>query len=165
MGDTSKPLMLVAVDDSNHSFFALEWALDNFFVSVGSNHLFRLMVIHARPTPTTFFGFGGPGTTSTDVISLMDVDSKKAAQKIIEKVKDTCSKKSVHNVPAESVEGDPRDVITEAVDKHHADVLVLGSHGYGAVKRAVLGSVSDYCAHHCSCSIMIVKKPKTQVLN
>lgn len=34
--------MVVAVDNSNHSFFALEWALDNFFVSIGSNILFML---------------------------------------------------------------------------------------------------------------------------
>jgi nucleotide-binding universal stress UspA family protein len=26
--------------------------------------------------------------------------------------------------------------------------------------RAVLGSVSDYCAHHAHCTVMIVKKPK-----
>ncbi|XP_044484068.1 universal stress protein PHOS34-like [Mangifera indica] len=161
MGDTAKPLMMVAVDNSNHSFYALEWALDNFFAKVGSNHLFRLIVIHARPSPNALFGFGGPGTTSTDVISLMDADAKKAAQKVIERVKDACGRRSVSNVPVQSMEGDPRDVITEAVDKHHADILVLGSHGYGAVKRAVLGSVSDYCAHHCSCSIMIVKKPKS----
>jgi nucleotide-binding universal stress UspA family protein len=26
--------------------------------------------------------------------------------------------------------------------------------------RAFLGSVSDYCAHHAHCSVMIVKQPK-----
>lgn len=76
------------------------------------------------------------------------------------------------------------------MDKHNASVLVVGSHGYGAIKRyilgfsfsslsmplvfngllstnihfvrgrAVLGSVSDYCAHHAHCSVMIVKKPR-----
>ena len=28
--------------------------------------------------------------------------------------------------------------------------------------RAVLGSVSDYCAHHAHCTVMIVKRPKTK---
>ncbi|KDO50050.1 hypothetical protein CISIN_1g0331891mg, partial [Citrus sinensis] len=27
---------------------------------------------------------------------------------------------------------------------------------------AVLGSVSDYCAHHAHCTVMIVKRPKTK---
>lgn len=35
----------------------------------------------------------------------------------------------------EAVEGDPRNVLCEAVDKHNASVLVVGSHGYGAIKR------------------------------
>lgn len=35
----------------------------------------------------------------------------------------------------EVVDGDPRNVLCEAVDKHHASILVVGSHGYGAIKR------------------------------
>ena len=35
----------------------------------------------------------------------------------------------------EVVEGDPRNVLCEAVEKHHASILVVGSHGYGAIKR------------------------------
>lgn len=35
----------------------------------------------------------------------------------------------------EAVEGDPRNVLCDAVDKHNASVLVVGSHGYGAIKR------------------------------
>lgn len=31
--------------------------------------------------------------------------------------------------------GDPRDVICEMVQKLGADVLVMGSHGYGLIKR------------------------------
>lgn len=35
----------------------------------------------------------------------------------------------------EAVEGDARNVLCEAVEKHHASILVVGSHGYGAIKR------------------------------
>lgn len=31
--------------------------------------------------------------------------------------------------------GDPRDVICETVENLRADMLVLGSHGYGVIKR------------------------------
>lgn len=41
----------------------------------------------------------------------------------------------VDNVLYEAIEGDPRNVLCEAVEKHHASVLVVGSHGYGAIKR------------------------------
>ncbi len=73
-----------------------------------------------------------------------------------------CASKSVTDVVAEVVEGYARNVLCEAVERHHASILVVGSHGYGAIKRAVLGSVSDYCTHHAHCTVMIVKKPKTK---
>ena len=41
----------------------------------------------------------------------------------------------VHDVKVEVVEGDARNVLCEAVEKHHASILVVGSHGYGAIKR------------------------------
>ena len=31
--------------------------------------------------------------------------------------------------------GDPRNVLCDAVEKHHASMLVVGSHSYGALKR------------------------------
>ena len=34
--------------------------------------------------------------------------------------------------------GDPRDVICEVAEKINADVLVMGSHGYGLIKRWVV---------------------------
>lgn len=41
----------------------------------------------------------------------------------------------ITDVVVEAVEGDPRNVLCEAVEKYHASVLVVGSHGYGALKR------------------------------
>jgi nucleotide-binding universal stress UspA family protein len=35
----------------------------------------------------------------------------------------------------EVIEGEPRYVLCNAVEKHDADLLVVGSHGYGAIKR------------------------------
>lgn len=43
----------------------------------------------------------------------------------------------VNEVILEVVEGDPRNVLCEAAEKHHASMLVVGNHGYGAIKRYV----------------------------
>lgn len=35
----------------------------------------------------------------------------------------------------EVMEGDARNVLCEAIERHNAEMLVVGSHGYGAIKR------------------------------
>ena len=40
----------------------------------------------------------------------------------------------IDDVSTEVSQGDPRNVLCEAIDKHHASILVMGSHGYGAIK-------------------------------
>lgn len=39
------------------------------------------------------------------------------------------------------------------------DVLVLGSRGWGAVKRVVLGSTADRVVHHAACPVILVPGP------
>ncbi|GJM96624.1 hypothetical protein PR202_ga22404 [Eleusine coracana subsp. coracana] len=58
------------------------------------------------------------------------------------------------------VEGDAKEAICEAVERMHAGLLVLGSRGLGKIKRAFLGSVSDYLTHHATCPVLVVKPPK-----
>ncbi|KAI3469380.1 hypothetical protein Pfo_026043 [Paulownia fortunei] len=151
-----KQVMLIALDDNEHSFYALDWVLTHFFTPA-SDAKFQLIVIHAKVSSTSVIGLAGPG--STDVLPLVEADLKFKAERVIARAKEACNSKSV-TAEFLVIEGDARNVACEAVEKYHASILVVGSHGYGAFKRAVLGSVSDYCSHHAHCSVMIVKKPK-----
>ncbi|CAI0440437.1 unnamed protein product [Linum tenue] len=155
-----KQVMVVGIDDSEHSVYALQWTLDHFFTPLPADaSLFNLVLVHAKPTPTSVVGLAGPG--AAEVLPYVDSDLKKIAARVVDKAKQICNDhKSVKEAVFEVVEGDARNVLCEAVEKHGASVLVVGSHGYGAIKRAVLGSVSDYCAHHAHCTVMIIKKPK-----
>jgi nucleotide-binding universal stress UspA family protein len=40
---------------------------------------------------------------------------------------------------------------------HGADLLVVGSRGHGGLAGALLGSVSQYCAHHAPCPVLIMR--------
>ncbi|MCD9641254.1 hypothetical protein HAX54_027344 [Datura stramonium] len=158
MGE-EKSVMVVGIEDNQHSFYALEWTLDHFFTNYNStNSPFKLVIVHAKPTPPSIIGLAGPG--SVEILPAIEADLKKIATRVIEKAMETCNAKSVNDVVVEVVEGDARHVLCETVEKLHASILVVGCHGYGVIKRTVLGSVSDYCAHHAHCSVMIVKKPK-----
>lgn len=53
--------------------------------------------------------------------------------------------------------GSPKSTILEESEKLGVDLIILGSHGYGAVKRFMLGSVSQAVALHAMCSVQIVR--------
>lgn len=56
------------------------------------------------------------------------------------------------------IEGSPKSVILDEAEKFNSDLIVVGSHGAGAVKRFLLGSVSHAVSLHAKCSVEIVRK-------
>ncbi|XP_028756637.1 universal stress protein PHOS34-like [Neltuma alba] len=147
------------MDENEHSSYALEWTLDTFFTPFhsSSSSPFSLVILYARPFAPLPVSVAGP-----DVLPTLEVQMKMVSDQIAEKAKQICADKLVEDVEVEVAEGDARNVLCDAVDRHRASILVVGSHGYGKLKRAFLGSVSDYCAHHANCSVMIVKRPKSK---
>ncbi|KAJ1417175.1 UspA [Sesbania bispinosa] len=91
----------------------------------------------------------------------MEKYSREVADCVLKKAKTLCKNLQQVKVETRVENGDPREVICQMSEKLAADVLVMGSHGYGPVKRAFLGSVSNYCAQNVKCPVLIVKKPKS----
>jgi len=48
-----------------------------------------------------------------------------------------------------------------AIFGDQVDILVVGSRGYGPVKRLVLGSTSDYLERHARCSLLVLSRVAT----
>lgn len=150
--------ILVAIDESEHSMHALGWALDTLIVCK-EQEADKIILLHAKQPPTSRAALGGPGyLLSAELIVSIDKAQDREIAEFMNKALQLCQGKQM-TAETMVVSGDPRDVICETVEKVRADFLVIGSHGYGAIKRAVLGSVSDYCAHHAKCPVVIVKKP------
>ena len=55
--------------------------------------------------------------------------------------------------------GDPAGVICEIAAAENFDLVVVGSHGSGVLKRALVGSVSHYVLHHAPCPVLVVRHP------
>lgn len=56
-------------------------------------------------------------------------------------------------------EGWPKEAILDEAEQWGADLIVVGSHGRGMLRRALLGSVSQAVATNASCSVEIVRRP------
>jgi nucleotide-binding universal stress UspA family protein len=54
--------------------------------------------------------------------------------------------------------GDPGGVIVAVAREIDADVIVLGSHGRGVLKRVFLGSASEHVLHHAPCPVLVIRQ-------
>jgi nucleotide-binding universal stress UspA family protein len=54
--------------------------------------------------------------------------------------------------------GDAGPMIVWVAEQIDADVVVVGSHGRGALKRLMSGSVSEHVVHHSPCPVLVVRK-------
>ena len=61
------------------------------------------------------------------------------------------------SVTATTIEGIPEDEIVEEAQRWGADLIVLGSHGYGRMRRVVLGSVAGAVVAKAPCSVQVVR--------
>ncbi|KAI4301708.1 hypothetical protein L6164_034959 [Bauhinia variegata] len=157
-GAENERRILVAVDEGEESMYALSWCLKNL---VSQNHKDTLILLYAKPARAVNTGLDGTGYLfSSDVTATMERYSQEVADCVVEKAKKLCKNLPEVKVETRVENGDPRDVISEMAEKLAADVLVMGSHGYGLIKRAFLGSVSNHCAQNVKCPVLIVKKPK-----
>lgn len=58
--------------------------------------------------------------------------------------------------------GNPAPMIVEEARKWKADLIVVGSHGFGFWNRLLLGSVSNSVLHHAPCSVLVVRAPELE---
>lgn len=75
----------------------------------------------------------------------------KATTKLMEKF----GSEKLHII-GEILEGSPKKLIVKESASWNADLIIVGSHGRGAIEKALLGSVSSYVSSHAKCSVEVV---------
>ncbi|KAH9306977.1 hypothetical protein KI387_011381, partial [Taxus chinensis] len=74
-------------------------------------------------------------------------------KRILKTARGICEEKNVRVEMSRVVEGEAKYAICETADKMGVDLLIVGSRGYGALMRTIIGSVSDYCSHNAKCPV------------
>ena len=90
------------------------------------------------------------------------LDLEKAEVARATKLAAEVAKKIMHKAPGLKVSttvpsGSPKNLIVEEAENWKADLIMLGSHGYGPAHRLVLGSVSQAVVTHAHCSVEVVR--------
>jgi nucleotide-binding universal stress UspA family protein len=89
----------------------------------------------------------------------MDVALRKQAQNIVDGAIATLKPKLARTISLDGqiLPGSPRTVILDEAESWGADLIVVGSHGYRAWERFLLGSVSQSVVSHAKCSVEVVR--------
>jgi nucleotide-binding universal stress UspA family protein len=136
------PMIVVGVDGSDPSRRALRWAADQAKL-VGA----ELEAVTTWEYPPTL-GWAPPYPSDFDP----NEDARKALRDTVDAVLGPDPGVVVHLTVTE---GHPAFVLTKAAQA--ADLLVVGSRGHGAFAGMLLGSVSEYCAAHAPCPVVVVR--------
>ncbi|CAO2836601.1 unnamed protein product [Amaranthus hypochondriacus] len=152
--------IVVAVDEGEESMHALSWCLNNIKLKQPQHD--HILVLHVKRPTLVYPGFGFDDSTylsSHDALSSLDRRDSEMASWVLQRAQKLCIKFDV-KAEAKVEEGDPGDVICEMVKVLKADLLVMGSHGYGQLTRSIMRSVSNHCVQNASCPVLVVKLPK-----
>jgi len=76
---------------------------------------------------------------------------------IVKLAKDDASKAGVEDIVTEVLVGNPAEEILGFARSRKADLIVIGSRGFGKLKSLLLGSTSHKVTQHAECSCLTVK--------
>jgi nucleotide-binding universal stress UspA family protein len=140
------PRIVVGIDGSDHSKKALRWALDEALLRGAS-----LEVVFAWMLPVYATGYGfAPG----DLID-PKILGDGAAEQLDKAVTEVAGATTDVKISRKTVEGMAAQMLVEEAEG--ADLLVVGSRGHGGFAGLLLGSVSQQCAQHASCPVVIIR--------
>jgi nucleotide-binding universal stress UspA family protein len=141
--DEAAPLrrITLATDGSDASANALKFVLTRFQPDRSAGKTWRVpihvSVIHVMP----FIKYPGLKETNHKLL-------EQSVQKLI---------KAGFTAEAVCQLGKPAEEIMKVAAKHHADLIVMGAKGLGAIARFLIGSVSTRVVQQANCSVLVVR--------
>lgn len=137
--------IVAGVDGSPGGRLALTWALAEASRRGGT--------VHA----VIAWQWDGPAVTPAVEVH-PDATKDRAIQTLSRELDAACADFTpAPTIISDVVHGAPAAVLARAASG--ADLLVLGSHGHGRLRHAVVGSVSEECIRHAPCPVVVVPAP------
>jgi nucleotide-binding universal stress UspA family protein len=149
--------VLLAIDGSDHSHAALEEVVSREWPA--DTEIEVLTVIHSK-WPVV----GDPFFTMASARVESMQEQERGAPGLLDKaVTRIQAMAPAVSVAGKILEGVPHEMIVQEAEDWGADLIVLGSHGYGRVRRALLGSVAAAVAVEAPCAVEIIRMGRPSV--
>jgi nucleotide-binding universal stress UspA family protein len=146
--------ILLATDGSIHSNAAVEEVANRPFpagtqVLVLSVYEYTSIIVSE---PAQMGGLAGGYEEAGNAAMDLAEKAVKIASEIIKE------KNPALSISTKVIDESPKQGILNEAESFDADLIVVGSHGQGALSRFLIGSVSHSVALHADCSVEIVRK-------
>jgi nucleotide-binding universal stress UspA family protein len=117
----------------------------------------RLVVVSVAHLALPAVGYGGYGYSNV-VAELTEAEHKRV-EKLLESVADTANGAGV-SCTTFVLDGFAVDEICQKAVDQDVQLIVVGSHGWGAARRFFSGSVSTGLVHSAPCPVLVVRSPQ-----
>ena len=145
--------ILVAVDGSEYSNRALDFALD-----LAEKYRAPVTLLNVSESPAMGTVPLEPTTISGDNIVLFSKDLRRLHENILSKAVAHAKEENPKvTVLSKLREGDPASEIAAETKESAFDVVVVGHRGQSRIREVFLGSVSEKVSHSAPCSVIIVR--------
>ncbi len=142
--------ILVALDFSSSTQPVVDAACRLGRIEGATLHLLHVV----EPIPE-FLGYDAAGLTPAPAIEADPAFKAGSAAKALESTVAGIQSRGLA-VTAEMVEGLPSSAIVEKARALPASMIVMGSHGHGALYHLLLGSVTEGVLKHAPCPVLVV---------
>lgn len=146
------PAIVVGVDGSPHGLVALHAAVRQAELTGGT-----LTAVLAWDMPSLFGQFPPPPAPGAQHPTFQERAEMRLDDMLREALNKDPGALPGPRLRQRAVQGDPTKVLLEAAQE--ADLLVVGSRGYGGFRGMLLGSVSQHLSQYAPCSVLIVREP------
>jgi nucleotide-binding universal stress UspA family protein len=111
----------------------------------------KLVLLHVSEPEPDFVGFEpGPMAVRTTVVRDFRVERQR-----LEELRSEISTAGL-DVLALHIQGPLVDKVLDQAGEHHADLIVMGSHGHGALYEFLVGSVTNGVLRSAKCPVLVV---------
>jgi nucleotide-binding universal stress UspA family protein len=156
---SKRPLRIgVAVDGAKDSRAAVRFLLKHRALFDGASDITLISVV---PDPSLAYIAGMAEMTVTPFSAEQAAEVQhKVFERAIGSARTLVRDAGLTAIEARLVSNVPGDAIAAYAKQERLDLLVMGSHGYGALKSVVLGSVATRVAAKCNTPLLVVRSPR-----
>lgn len=149
--------VLLAVDGSECSMAAVDEAAR---IPWPEGSAVRIITVAEVPSPITLWAAPMPDGSFKEWERAFEEQSTERAAKAAARFGEIAGSQT--DVITRMLKGDPKITILDEADHWGADLIFVGTHGYNALQRFWLGSVSRAVMSNAKCSVHIVRRRESQ---